>query len=127
MRKIVEASRSAVSSAYAPYSGLKIGAAVLASDGEIYTGCNIEVSGLSNSIHAEETALTKAIKDGKSELEAVSVSSETGVTPCGMCRQTLTEFSQENLLVLVHSTDSDKVREYRLSDLYPDQFLYTGT
>ena len=71
--------------------------------------------------------MKKGIKDGKSESEAGSVASETGVTPCGRCRQNLTEFSQESLLVLVHSTDSDKVREYRLSDLYPDQFLYTGT
>jgi cytidine deaminase len=124
MKEIVEASRSAASSAYVPYSGHSIGAAIVTPEGDTYTGCNIEVSGLSSSIHAEETAVMKAIKDGESEFNAISISSEGGVTPCGMCRQTLSEFCEGDLIVIVDSTKQDEVRRYRLSDLYPDRFTY---
>lgn len=122
MREIVEASRSALSSVYSPHSEYEIGAAVLTKSGSIHTGCNIENSELANSIHAEETAVAEAVISGETVFEAVSVSSEVGATPCGMCRQTLHEFSSNGMVVLVDDMGKGEINEYTLSEMYPFPF-----
>ena len=118
--ELVDEARAAIEAAYAPYSDYQVGAALLTTDGTVYTGCNIENANYSNSLHAEEVAVGKAVSDGHREFERVAVSSgeQDGVTPCGMCRQTLSEFADEQLVVVCDEGDTN--RSYSLGTLLPD-------
>ncbi|MFC7175611.1 cytidine deaminase [Halosegnis marinus] len=117
---LVAAARDALTDAYVPYSEYRVGAALLTADGTLYTGCNIENANYSNSLHAEEVALAEAVKNGHTEFAALAVSSgaRDGVTPCGMCRQSLAEFCDESLPV--HCDDDDGVATYTLGELIPN-------
>ena len=119
MDELVEAARAAHDNSYAPYSEYPVGAAVETADGTVFTGCNIEVINFSNSMHAEEVAISEAVKEGHTDFARVAVSSAArdGVTPCGMCRQTLAEFAGEDLTVLCD--EGDGVAEYTLDELLP--------
>ena len=94
MKKLSEAARQAREKAYAPYSRFKVGAAVLTSDGKIYTGCNIENASYGMSNCAERTAIFKAVSEGETKLEALAVIGDTNapISPCGACRQVIAEF-----------------------------------
>jgi cytidine deaminase len=83
--------------AYAPYSRFRVGAALLASDGRIFHGCNIENASFGLSICAERNALWKAVSEGVREFKAIAVSPGRGqsASPCGSCRQVLHEFSPQ--------------------------------
>lgn len=115
---LLEQARGALDSAYVPYSDYRVGAAIETSDGTVFTGCNIETANYSNSLHAEETAVAKAVSAGHREFTrlAVTSSARDGVTPCGMCRQTLAEFCGEELRILC---DDDDTKEYTLGALLP--------
>ncbi len=115
---LLEQARGALDSAYVPYSDYRVGAAIETSDGTVFTGCNIETANYSNSLHAEETAVAKAVSAGHREFTrlAVTSSARDGVTPCGMCRQTLAEFCGEELRILC---DDDDTEEYTLGALLP--------
>ena len=91
----MEAARKARSHAYSPYSGVKIGAAVLSSDGRVFTGANIENSSYGLSCCAERTAIFKAVSEGARRLVAIAVvgKSEQFTRPCGACRQVMVEFN----------------------------------
>ncbi|WP_380676813.1 cytidine deaminase [Salinigranum sp. GCM10025319] len=117
---LVDAARAALDDAYVPYSEYRVGAALLTSDGSVYTGCNIENANYSNSLHAEEVAIAEAVKVGHASFERIAVSSgvRDGVTPCGMCRQTLAEFCDDDLAVLCDEGDS--ISEYALGELLPN-------
>jgi cytidine deaminase len=117
---LVEAARDALADAYVPYSDYRVGAALCTSDGTIYTGCNIENANYSNSLHAEEVAVAAAVKHGHDTYDRIAVSSgvRDGVTPCGMCRQTLAEFCDDDLVVLCDEGES--VAEYTLGELLPN-------
>ena len=118
---LLEAARDAQSEAYVPYSEYTVGAALKTADGEVFVGCNIENANYSNSLHAEEVAIAEAVKNGYGEFETLAVSSgeRDAVTPCGMCRQTLAEFCDEDLRVLCDA-GADGVREHRLGQLLPE-------
>jgi len=113
----MKAARSFREKAYAKYSGYKVGAAILAG-GDIYGGCNVEVSGRSTSVHAEMLAAFKAVEDGSTDFEmlAVSAQGQTGEAPCGLCQHTLSEFCDE-LLIIEDVGKDNEFAEYRLSDL----------
>ena len=117
---LVDAAREVLEDAYVPYSEYRVGAALVTSDGTVYTGCNIENANYSNSLHAEEVAVAEAVKAGQDSFERIAVSSgvRDGVTPCGMCRQTLAEFCDDDLAVLCDEGDS--VSEYTLGELLPN-------
>lgn len=119
--ELIEAARDVQSEAYVPYSEYRVGAALETADGEVYVGCNLENANYSNSLHAEEVAVAEALKDGHREFAVVAVSSgnRDAVTPCGMCRQTLAEFCDEDFRVLCDAGE-DGVREHRLGDLLPE-------
>ncbi len=119
MDDLIEAAREVHGNAYAPYSEYPVGAALETADGTVFTGCNVEVVNFSNSLHAEEVALGEAIKRGHDGVARIAVSSAArdGVTPCGMCRQTLAEFAGEDLQILCDEGDS--VAEYTLGELLP--------
>jgi cytidine deaminase len=120
-RELIEAARDVQSEAYVPYSNYKVGAAIETADGEVFVGCNLENANYSNSLHAEEVAVAEALKNGHRDFEKLAVSSgnRDGVTPCGMCRQTLAEFCEADFRVLCDNGD-DTIREYALGDLLPD-------
>ncbi len=124
---LVQRARRALSDAYAPYSEYRVGAALLAADGTVYTGCNVENANYSNSLHAEEAALGTAVADGTRAFAAIAVSSgpRDGVTPCGMCRQTLAEFCDGDLPVHCDEgtgggAPAAEVTTHRLGELLPE-------
>ncbi len=119
MAELLEAARDARSLAIAPYSEFPVGAALRTTDGTVYTGCNIEIVNYSNSLHAEEVALAQALVEGEREFDAVAVAGPhaDGLTPCGMCRQSLAEFCPPEFEVIV---DVDGNPDgYTLGELLP--------
>ena len=123
-RKLVAAAREAAANAYCPYSGYPVGAALLARDGRIYTGCNVEnVSyGLGNC--AERTALFKAVSAGCRDFAAVAVAggSQRAAAPCGACRQVLAEFCAPETPVLIARLTGGRVTATTLGELLPLAF-----
>lgn len=119
MDELVDRAREAAELGYAPYSGYAVGAALRTSDGSVFLGCNIENANYSNSLHAEEVALAEAIKAGHRSFDRLAVSSgaRDGVTPCGMCRQSLAEFCSAELPIVCD--EGDRVAEYTLGELLP--------
>ena len=102
--------------AYTPYSHFRVGAALRAKDGRVYTGCNIENAGYTPTNCAERTALFKAVSEGVREFDAIAiVGSKQGevntlVTgPCGVCRQALYEFGGDALTVIMAKTEDDYI------------------
>jgi cytidine deaminase len=120
MDELVERARDALDAAYTPYSEYDVGAALEAADGTVFTGCNIENANYSNSLHAEEVALGTAVRNGHRDFERIAVTSaeRDGVTPCGMCRQSLAEFCTEDFLVVCDGPD--ETVEYELGELLPN-------
>ncbi len=117
---LIKAARQARQHAYAPYSGYQVGAAVLAEDGIVYTGCNVENAAYPATICAERVAVTKAVSEGQHGFLAIAIATGNGGTPCGICRQVMYEFAPDLVVILV---DDDGVTgEYRLNDLLPDGF-----
>jgi len=117
---LVAAAREAFADAHVPYSEYPVGAALRTADGGVYRGCNIENANYSNSLHAEEVALAEAVKAGHTEFDRLAVASDArdGVTPCGMCRQTLAEFCDGDMPVVCD--EGDAVSTYTLGELLPD-------
>ncbi|MFP4529961.1 MAG: cytidine deaminase [Halodesulfurarchaeum sp.] len=122
MDELLDAARDAVASAVVPYSEYAVGAAIETADGTVFTGANIEIANYSNSLHAEEVALARAVMAGHRDFERIAVASDArdGVTPCGMCRQTLAEFADGEFEVLVDHPDGPE--SHRLADLLPHAF-----
>lgn len=115
---MVEAAREAKDDAYNPYSNHSVGAALETSDGEIYTGANVETINYSGTLHAEENALSEAVQDGYTESEnldrmAISVSGDP-VPPCGRCRQFISEFCDDDFEIIVDGGDT-----YTLGQIFP--------
>jgi cytidine deaminase len=118
--ELLTAAREATANAHVPYSEYRVGAALETADGTVFTGCNIENANYSNSLHAEEVALAEAVKNGHHDFSrlAVASSERDGVLPCGMCRQSLSEFCEDDFRVFCDEGDSRS--EYQLDELLPD-------
>jgi cytidine deaminase len=108
--------------AHAPYSRFRVGAAVLVSTGEIFTGCNVENASYGLTICAERAAVCAAVAAGHKELAAVAVATSGGHAPCGACRQVLAEFGPSMEVILVDADDASRVRTTTLDKLLPDGF-----
>ena len=124
--KLIKLAKEAMTRAYAPYSGYKVGAALLCADGSVYLGCNIENAAYTPTVCAERTAIFKAVSEGKRDFTAIAVcGGKDGVItgafpPCGVCRQVLREFCKDDLTVyLVKKDGFDTVT---LADLLPHSF-----
>lgn len=119
--RLIEEARTARTNAFAPYSEYKVGAAVHTDGGCVYSGGNIEVSGRSTSIHAEMMAMFNATFDGQTTFTdmAISVSTESGVAPCGLCQHTIAQFTDE---LRIHSDSGDGYETYHLSKLIGDGY-----
>ncbi|OGO69233.1 MAG: cytidine deaminase [Chloroflexi bacterium RBG_19FT_COMBO_56_12] len=120
-QKLVDAALQARQWAYAPYSAYQVGAALLTSSGRVYDGVNVENAAYPTSMCAERVAVFKAVSEGERQFEAIAVATSNGGTPCGSCRQVLSEFSLE-MLVLVVDGEGKIVQEATLSDLLPGAF-----
>lgn len=102
-QELLEAARAARERAYAPYSGFRVGAAVRAANGQVYSGCNIENAVYGLTICAERAAIFCAVADGQRDLKALALVTDTLSTPCGSCRQVMVEFAP-GLPVLISDT-----------------------
>ena len=118
---LVEAAINATQNAYIPYSNYPVGAALLAADGTIYTGCNVENASYPATICAERTALVKAVSEGQRSFETLVVVTRSGGSPCGICRQMLYEFAP-NLRIIVANLDGELLYEHTLSEMLTDGF-----
>jgi cytidine deaminase len=121
---LIEAATAARQNAHAPYSRFQVGAAVLMDDGAIYAGCNVENRSFGATICAERTAVTSAIAAGAKRLRAVVVITDTDppAAPCGLCRETLAEFGDGDLPVLLLNPAGGE-RRFRLAELFPHPFV----
>ena len=108
--------------AYCPYSGFRVGAAVIGVDGSLFSGCNIENCSFSLTNCAERVALQSAIASGVNQFSHLVVCSDGGVAPCGSCRQVLAEFAPELEITLVDAQRPDQYRTVNLRELLPAPF-----
>ena len=120
-RELVEAAARARRNAYAPYSGYAVGAALLAADGRLFTGVNVENAAYPTGICAERTAVFKAVSEGARSFTAIAVVTQNGGTPCGACRQVLAEFGVE-LQVIIADESLSILKASSLKQLLPDSF-----
>ena len=118
---LVALARASKARAYAPYSGYRVGAALLAEDGTVYTGCNVENASYGLSVCAERVAVLRAVAEGRTRFRtlAVTTDDDTAVTPCGACRQVLHEVAPDLNVV---SEGGVERRRWSLSQLLPDPF-----
>lgn len=120
-KMLVKKALEAKEKAYAPYSGFRVGAALIAGSGKVYTGCNIECSSYSPTICAERTAISKAVSEGERQIVAIAVTGDSEWTyPCGVCRQVIREFGKDAKVIVVKS--EDEYKEYTLEELLPYSF-----
>lgn len=126
-RELIRAAFGAMERAYAPYSGYKVGAALLCVGGRVYTGCNIENASYTPTVCAERTAFFKALSEGeRSFVKIAVVGGKNGevsgyFVPCGVCRQVMAEFCGDDFLVLIAKTEDDYLSK-TLNDLLPCRF-----
>lgn len=120
-KELFKEARTASLKAYAPYSGYKVGAAILTTNGTIYTGCNIENASYSLTVCAERNAITNAIINGEKEFKSIAiyVDTEPPFTPCGACRQVLSEFASD--LKIFYGNDKS-VHSTTLKKIFPHSF-----
>lgn len=119
---LINEAKNAAKSAYCPYSEYAVGAALISSDGRVFSGCNIENASYSLTMCAERVALFKAVSDGVKKISAICVFSDCGKMPypCGACRQALVEFAEEDAAVIV--SDGEHTVETTLEELIPYTF-----
>jgi cytidine deaminase len=120
--RLIESARTAQANAYARFSNFKVGAALLASDGVVFTGCNVENSSYGLTMCAERTALFNAVSSGKRQFVALAVYTESTppARPCGACRQALFEFCPEIEIACVNSEGA--IDKFNLRNLLPEGF-----
>ena len=125
-KSLMEAATAARQYAYSPYSGYRVGAALLGKSGKVHTGCNVENAGYSPTKCAERTAVFKAVSEGEREFSAIAVVGGAGdtidpaCTPCGVCRQVLAEFCDPTTPVILGTPD--RLRVLTLGELLPFAF-----
>ena len=110
---LVAAAEAVRERAYAPYSNYKVGAALLAGNGKVYVGCNVENASYSMTICAERNAIFQMVADGEQRIRAIAIATDNAGSPCGACRQVLAEFSADIPIYL-----SDKTGAITQSTLY---------
>lgn len=121
IRSLVSKAEESMEFARVPYSGFRVGAALLDVDGNIYTGCNIENPSLMLSTCAERVALLKALSEGASDFKAIAIVASDGryCFPCGSCRQLLKEFAPD---LVIYLKSKEGIQKYGIDELFPHPF-----
>jgi len=121
-QKLVEAAKKVVANAYAPYSGVRVGAALLDSDGEIFVGCNVENASYGLTVCAERICVFNAVSHGSTRFVALCVVIEGKIkpVPCGACRQVLAEFVEDLEVIGINSVG--ETLHTSLRELLPESF-----
>lgn len=128
IEKLIETALKMIKRSYAPYSHFQVGAALLAKNGEIYTGCNIENAAYTPTNCAERTAFFKAVSEGVKEFHAIAVTggkdgNVTGFTaPCGVCLQVMMEFCVPEEFLIILAVDKEHYEMKTLKELLPKGF-----
>jgi cytidine deaminase len=119
-QELVAAALEARKRAYAPYSHYYVGAALLAADGSVILGCNVENAAYPSTICAERVALTSAVAQGKHDFVAIAVATANGGSPCGTCRQVMAELGLDMAVYISDAAGSYSTTSVRA--LLPDSF-----
>lgn len=128
IEKLIDTALAQLDFSYAPYSGFNVGAALLAKNQAVYTGCNIENAAYTPTNCAERTAFFKAVSEGVRDFEAICIvggknQKATGYTaPCGVCRQVMMEFCNPKKFKIILAIDRENYRVYTLEDMLPQGF-----
>jgi len=128
VKELIEQAIQAMEYAYTPYSGFRVGAALLAENGKIYQGCNIENAAYTPSNCAERTAFFKAVGEGTRKFEAICiVGGKDGIlteytAPCGVCRQVMMEFCDPETFQIILAKDPNNYQIYTLKEMLPMGF-----
>lgn len=124
-RALMASARAAATHAHVPYSNFPVGAALLATDGRVFAGCNVENVSYGLTLCAERVALVKAVSEGVSAFRALAIAGGTAATPaapCGACRQVLAEFCPSSMTVWYAGLESGSSRATTLGELLPCVF-----
>lgn len=127
MEELIKRALEARKMSYSPYSGYAVGAAVMDSDGNIYTGCNIENASYPATVCAERTAIFKAVSEGAHKFTMIAIAGgrteypEDYAFPCGVCRQVMSEFCSGDFMVIA-ARSIDDYKCLRLKELLPYSF-----
>ena len=125
VEKLIDTAIEQLKFSYTPYSNFKVGAALLAKNGEIYTGCNIENASYTPTNCAERTAFFKAVSEGVRDFQAICiVGGKDGqlteyTAPCGVCRQVMMEFCDPKTFQIILAVDKEQYEIYTLEELMP--------
>lgn len=123
-RELIERALKAAKNAYVPYSKFKVGAALLTGTGSIYTGCNVEIASFGATSCAERTAVFKAVsEEGRINIEKMAIVSDDDnyIYPCGICRQVMAEFADDNMEIICTKKNGE-YKIVRLGDILPNAF-----
>ena len=121
--ELINLAREARERSHAPYSNFEVGAALVTTDGRIWTGCNIENSTYSLTVCAERVAIFKAVSEGSREIAKIAVVADTEnlTPPCGCCRQMIWEFAAEETTVIMANLSGDALK-CEVKELLPKAF-----
>jgi len=125
IEKLISEAACAKGFSYSPYSNFKVGAALLAGNGKIYSGCNIENAAYSPTNCAERTAFFKAVSEGVRGFEAMAIVGGDGeklCPPCGVCLQVMAEFCDPQAFLVILASEAGDFKVYLLKDLLPMAF-----
>ena len=122
---LIRAAIQARERAYAKYSNFRVGAALLAADGRIFTGCNVENVSYGLTICAERAAVFAAVAAGQQKFERLALAISGAATPCGACRQVLFEFAPDLPILIIDADRPDCIIETNLRALLPGAFTFT--
>ena len=120
-RELIQRAIDARKRAYVPYSNYPVGAALLTSSGQIFSGANVENAAYPTTMCAERVAVFKAVTEGEKEFDAIAVVTDNGGAPCGSCRQVLAEFGLDTI-VLIADDAGNLVQETTVAGLLPQAF-----
>ncbi len=121
LQSLIDLANEARRRAYAPYSKYRVGAALRTKTGRVYTGVNVENAAYPASICAERTAVFKAVSEGELEFEIIAVVTDNGGSPCGSCRQVLSEFGSDTIVLMANSK-GQLMKETTVRELLPEAF-----
>ena len=120
--QLIQAALAVRQQAYAPYSSFLVGAALATEDGTVFTGTNVENASYGLTICAERSAACAAASAGHRKIVAVAVATSGGASPCGACRQFLSEFGGSMDVYMIDADQPEQVKQMSLGDLLPEQF-----